>query len=149
MLFQENFYPSRVLLKSPGFSKMLTIHFDKIVTKTQKLFFRHKTVLKLKNWRKQNQPGIKFYITECVEITFGTFLTEISQNLDFPHFQLFQIFAQMLFQHILYCKIWFQAGFVFFNLLVSEHICALKVIFVFCDNFVKINKVFSCVYVPY
>ena len=24
---------------------------------------------------------------------FGTFLTKIPQNLDFPHFQLFQIFA--------------------------------------------------------
>ena len=66
--------------------------------KNTKLFFRHKSVLKLKNWRKQNQPGIKFYNIECVEFMFGTFLTEIPQNLDFPHFQLFQIFALLHIQ---------------------------------------------------
>ena len=92
---KKMFYSSRVLLKSPCFSKILTINLDKIVTKTQKQLFRHKSVLKLKNWRKQNQPGIKFYKIECVEFKFETFLTEISRNLDFPHFQLFQIFAQL------------------------------------------------------
>ena len=55
----------------------------------------HKSILKQKNWRKQNQPGIKFYNIECVVFTFGTFWTEISQNKIFPHFQQFQIFAQV------------------------------------------------------
>ena len=91
------FYPSRVLSKSPCFGKILTIYFDKIVTKTQKLFFGHKSVLKLKNWRKQNQPGIKFYNIECVEFIFETFLTDLSQKLDFPYFQLFQILGQNFF----------------------------------------------------
>ena len=31
----------------------------------------------------------------CVKFTFETILTEISQNLRFPHFPLFQIFAQL------------------------------------------------------
>ena len=31
----------------------------------------------------------------CVKFTFETILTEISQNLRFPHFPLFQIFAQV------------------------------------------------------
>ena len=33
----------------------------------------------------------------CVKFTFETILTEISQNLRFPHFPLFQIFAQHTF----------------------------------------------------
>ena len=32
----------------------------------------------------------------CVKFTFETILTEISQNLRFPHFPLFQIFAHLL-----------------------------------------------------
>ena len=31
---------------------------------------------------------------------------------------------QMWFQHIQYCKIWFQAGFDVFNFSVSEYFCA-------------------------
>ena len=69
--------------------------FDRIVTKTQTQFFGHKSVLKLKNLRKRNQPGIKFYNIEYVEFISRTFLTEISQNFSFPHFQLFQIFAHV------------------------------------------------------
>ena len=68
------FYPSSVLSKSPGFSKILTIYFDKVVTKTQKKFFMHRSILKQKNWRKQNQSGIKFKNIECVIFIFGTFL---------------------------------------------------------------------------
>ena len=37
----------------------------------------------------------------CVKFTFETILTEISQNLRFSHFPLFQIFA-----HISICQKW-------------------------------------------
>ena len=36
---------------------------------------------------------------------FGTFLTEIPQNLDFLHFQLFQIFALMSHESVwIFCQ---------------------------------------------
>ena len=105
------FYPSRVLSKSPCFSKILTINLDKIVTKKQKYFFRHKSILKLKNWREQNQAGIKFYNVECVEFIFGTFVTEISRNLYFPHFRLFSNFCPF----VIFSSKWYMQNILCIN----------------------------------
>ena len=47
---------------------------------------------------------------------------ENEENINFV-ISLSQKF-QIWIQHIQYCKIWFQAGFVFLIFLVSEHFCA-------------------------
>ena len=58
------------------------------------LLFWIKRFLKSKKLRKLNHSEIKFYNMECDEFRIGNKLTQISQNFDFPCFQLFQIFAQ-------------------------------------------------------
>ena len=58
-----------------------------------KIFFPLNYVEKLKIWRKQNQPGNKFYNIWCVYLNIVNMLREILPNIDFLHFQPCQRFA--------------------------------------------------------
>ena len=51
--------------------------------------------LKYKKWIKQYQSGFKFYNMWCVKFIFETILTEMSKNVCYPHFLLFQMFTQV------------------------------------------------------
>ena len=60
-----------------------------------KIIFLSETAWNWKKLRKQNQSGIKFYYMWSKEFKVINSLTEISQNVDFPHFPLFEIIALM------------------------------------------------------
>ena len=60
-----------------------------------KINFLSETAWNWKKLRKQNQSGIKFYYMWSKEFKVINSLTEISQNVDFPHFPLFEIIAQL------------------------------------------------------
>ena len=67
-----------------------------------KIIFLSETAWNWKKLRKQNQSGIKFYYMWSKEFKVINSLTEISQNVDFPHFPLFEIIAQIWL--IITCK---------------------------------------------
>ena len=88
-------YLPKVMLKTPLFTRFQPKKSDENLPKPQKYFFQFFFVLKPKNWRKQIWSRIEFYNMWYVYLTFEVSWTEKSQNIEFPDFPLFLIFAQL------------------------------------------------------
>ena len=86
------------MLKTPLFTRFQPKKSDENLPKPQKYFFKFFFVLKPKNWRKQIWSRIEFYNMWYVYLTFEVSWTEKSQNIEFPDFPLFLIFAQRSLQ---------------------------------------------------
>ena len=70
----------------------------------------------------QKQSSLRWFSTRCVICGQKFEIVENEENLNFV-ISLSKKF-QIWIQHIQFCKIWFQAGFVSFNFSVSEQFCA-------------------------
>ena len=105
-------YLSKVMLKTPLFTRFQPKKSDENLPKPQKYFFQFFFVLKPKNWRKQIWSRIEFYNMWYVYLTFEVSWAEKSQNKEFPDFPLFLIFAQITFDQHAQCSLY---SFVFIN----------------------------------
>ena len=90
--FQQNYF-SKVMLKTPLFTRFQPKKSDENLPKPQKYFFQFFFVLKPKNWRKQIWSRIEFYNMWYVYLTFEVSWAEKLQNIEFPDFPLFFSFC--------------------------------------------------------